>query len=143
MTRLHTAAAAAALACAFASVTAAQSVTTERHEKTKIEVKGGKRVTLRGCLERVGNNSGYILTDADGGLKYALVTEDDLSKYLTQRVEVTGNAADRGDGKVKIEHRVEGTSGVESASKTEERGDAAVLPFLGLKSIKSIGGSCE
>jgi len=39
-----------------------QSGTSERKEKTKIEIKGGKEVTLTGCLERSSGNTDYVLT---------------------------------------------------------------------------------
>jgi hypothetical protein len=125
------------LMCAGA---AAQSTTAEHHEKTKIEVKDGKRVTLTGCVARAAD--GYVLLDRDGGFKYALVTDDNLSKFVDRRVEVKGTAADRGDGKVKIEHKVEGTSG-ETQQKIEAKGDAIDLPYLGVKSIKAVAGSCR
>jgi len=47
------------LMCAGAAV--AQSTTAEHHEKTKIEVKDGKRVTLTGCVARAAD--GFVLTD--------------------------------------------------------------------------------
>ena len=120
---------------------AAQSA--ERKEKTKIEVKGGKEVTLTGCLQRSSGVTDYELTDEIGRLKYAVVTDDDLNKYVDRRVEIKGRAADRGDGKVKVERKVEGTSGDTSQAKVEARGDASLLPYLGLKSIKTIGATCR
>lgn len=141
MRYIVSAAALAGLMCATGA--AAQSGTTERTERTKIEIKGGKDVTKKGCLERSGASTDYVLTDDSGRLQYALVTNDDLSKYVNQRVEVKGRAADRGDGKVKIEHKAEGTSGEKSESKVEAKGDATFLPYLGLKSIKTIGSSCK
>jgi hypothetical protein len=137
------AASAAAAVLALAGSTAAQSVTAEQREKTKIEVKNGRPVEVTGCLQRMADGPGYILTDREGGLKYALVTNDDLSKYLDRRVQVKGNASDSGDAKVKIEHKVKGTSGDTRDTKVETRGDKADLPFLGLKSIKKTADSCE
>ena len=133
-----------AVVLVFAGAAVAQSGTIEKHEKTRIEVKDGKRVTLTGCVERVGDASAaFILADETGGLKYALVTNDDLAKYVDHRVEVKGNAADRGNGKVKIEHKAEGTTGEKIESKLETKGDNADLPYLALKSIKTIAGSCR
>jgi hypothetical protein len=129
-----------ALLCGTAM--AAQSTTAERHEKTKVEVKDGKAITVKGCLER-GGDEGYLLTSAEGGLRYVLVSENDLSKYVGRRVEVRGNAADRGDGKVKEERKVEGTTGETTRSKVEEKGRDAALPYLGLKSIKTLSKSCR
>ena len=135
------------LASAFVAMSVlglpAQSGTTERKEKTKIEVKGGKDVTVNGCLERSSGNTAYMLTDDIGRVKYAVVTDDDLSKYVDHRVEVKGKAADRGDGKVKVDHKVEGTSGETAESKVEAKGDSTLLPYLGLKSIKTIASSCR
>ena len=95
------------MAAMCAVVLGAQTGTTET--KTKIEVKDGKEVKITGCLER-NPGSGYMLTDRAGGLKYMLVTNDDLSKHIGHRIEVKGKAADKGDAKVKIESTV-GTSG--------------------------------
>ena len=115
---------------------------TETQTKTKIEVKDGKDVAVTGCLER-NPGGGYMLTNSEGGLKYALVTKDDLSKHLGHRIEVKGKAADKGDGKVKIESTV-GTTGSEKAeSKTEVKGDdMAGMRYLGVKSVKMLAKSC-
>lgn len=134
---------AAALALASVVGLSAQSATTERKEKTKIEVKGGKDVTINGCLERSEGSTPFILTDAIGDLRYAVVSEEDLSKYIGRRVEIKGKAADRGDAKVKIEQKVEGTTGETTEAKIEKKGDATLMPYLGLRSIKAIGGSCQ
>jgi hypothetical protein len=139
--RLISAVTLSVLGCAVAVT--AQTGTSERKEKTKIEIKDGKEVTLTGCLERSSGVTSYILTDEVGDLKYAVVTDDDLGRYVDHRVEIKGRAADRGDGKVKIERRTEGTSGRETESKVETRGDTTVLPYLGLKSIKSVSASCS
>jgi len=133
----------AALLSIAVSVPFAAAQSAERKEKTKIEVKGGKEVTLTGCLERSSGPTEYQLTDEVGRLKYAVVTDDDLDKYLDRRVEIKGRAADRGDGKVKVEHKVEGTSGDTSEAKVEARGDASMLPYLGMKSIKTIAQTCR
>jgi hypothetical protein len=125
------------------SVQFAAAQSAERKEKTKIEVKGGKEVTLTGCLERSSGPTDYELTDEVGRLKYAVVTDDELDKYVDRRVEIKGRAADRGDGKVKVERKVEGTSGDTSEAKVEARGDASMLPYLGMKSIKTIAQTCR
>src|SRR3954452_12963559 len=129
---------ASALALLCAGGVAAQSGTTGRKEKTKIEVKDGKDVTVRGCLQRSSGTTDYVLNDNIGELTYAVVTDDDLTKYVDRRVEIKGKAADRGDGKVKIERKVKGTTGETSELKVERKGDTTVLPYLGLKSIKAI-----
>jgi len=139
--RLISAVTLSVLGCAVAVT--AQTGTSERKEKTKIEIKDGRDVALTGCLERSSGVTNYVLTDEVGDLKYAVVTDDDLGRYVNRRVEIKGRAADRGDGKVKIERKTEGTSGRETESKVEAKGDTTVLPFLGLKSIKSVGPSCS
>jgi hypothetical protein len=119
----------------------AQSGTTETKSKTKVEVKDGKDVTVRGCLA-VNPAGGYMLTTTRGDMKYALVTDDDLSKDIGHRMEVKGKAADRGDGKVKVESKV-GTTGTETATTTTEmKGDMAGMHLLGVKSVKMLSGSC-
>ena len=133
---------ASALALACAAGVAAQSSTTEHKEKTKIEVKGGDDVKVTGCLARISGGPGYVVTSESGELKYALVTDDDLSKYVDHRVEVKGNASDKGDAKVKVDRKVEGTTG-ERETKVETKGDMTDMPFLGLKSIKALKGSCR
>lgn len=127
--------------CAYSSSASAQSA--ERKEKTKIEVKGGKEVTLSGCLERSSGMTDFVLTDEVGRTKYAVVTDDNLDKYVDRRVEIKGRAADRGDGKVKVERKVEGTSGDTSEAKVEAKGDASLLPYLGLKSIRTLASTCR
>ncbi len=128
------------VAAALAASTAAAQSTTVK-EKTKVEVKGGKNVTIRGCLDR-SSGGGYLLTDSEGGLKYALVTDDDLSSHVGHRVEVRGKAADKGDARVKIEHSV-GTGGQTAETKTDVPGDQTALPYLGVRSVKNIAGSCQ
>lgn len=118
----------------------AQSGTTETKTKTKIDVKDGKTVTVSGCLA-ANPGGGYMLTNMRGDQKYALVTDDDLSKHLGHRMEVTGKAADRGDGKVKIEST--GTTGSDKTKVTTElKGDTADMNYLGVKSVKMIAKTC-
>jgi hypothetical protein len=119
----------------------AQSGTTETKTKTKIDVKDGKDITISGCLA-ANPDGGYMLTTTSGAMKYALVTDDDLAKHVGHRMEVKGKAADRGDGKVKVESTV-GTSGGETAKTTTEmKGDMAGMHYLGVKSVKMISKSC-
>jgi hypothetical protein len=138
-------AAAFGIAAMCAVVCGAQSSTTETRDKTRIEVKDGKDITVSGCLER-NPDGGYLLMNDVGELKYALVTDDDLSKHLGERVEVKGKATDRGDARVKIESKVKGTTGEKAErvteSKTEYKGDLAHLHYLGLKSLKKLASSC-
>ena len=119
----------------------AQSGTTETKTKTKIDVKDGKDVTISGCLA-ANPGGGYMLTTTSGAMKYALVTDDDLSKHVGHRMEIKGKAADRGDGKVKVESTT-GTSGGEKEKSTAEmKGDMPGMHYLGVKSVKMISKSC-
>jgi hypothetical protein len=119
----------------------AQSGTTETKTKTKIDVKDGKNITISGCLA-ANPSGGYMLTTTRGEQKYALVTDDDLSKHLGHRMEITGKAADRGDGKVKIESTGTSGSGDKTKVKTELKGDNPDMNYLGVKSVKMISKSC-
>ena len=119
---------------------AAQSGTTESKTKTTVDVKSGKTITVSGCVA-ANPSGGYMLTNANGDQKYALVTNDDLSKHVGHLVSVTGKAADRGDGKVKIESK--GTSGKDKTEvKTEMKGDNLDMNYLGVKSLKMLSKSC-
>jgi hypothetical protein len=118
----------------------AQSGTVETKTKTKTEVKDGKDITITGCLA-ANPSGGYMLTNARGDQKYALVTNDDLSKHIGHRMEIKGKAADRGDGKVKVEST--GTSGSDKTKVTTEmKGDSPDMNYLGVKSVKMISKSC-
>jgi hypothetical protein len=108
--------------------------------KTKIDVKDGKEITVSGCLDK-NPGGGYMLTTTSGAMKYAVVTDDDLSKHVGHRVELKGKATDRGDGKMKIESTVKDGDD-KSKAKTEVKGDMAGMHYLGLKSLKMISTSC-
>lgn len=136
---------------ASGAIAAAQEI--ESKTKTKITVKDGKEVTVTGCVARNANGD-YKLTNVAGKdgvlLDYLLVPgeEDDLDldDRIGHRVEIKGKAADKGDGKVKIETRSEvGTSGGDTRkrqSKTEVEGDLQGLPYLGVKSIRTLATVC-
>jgi hypothetical protein len=136
--------AAVGIAALCAATAGAQTMQTT--EKSKIEVKGGKEVTVAGCLER-GPAGGYLLTSTrTGDMKYMLVTNDDLSKHLGHRVEVKGRATDKGDAKVKIQDKVK-TDGTHADDKdrtttSEAKGDMPDMHYLGVKSLKMIADSC-
>ena len=118
----------------------AQSGTIESKTKTTVDVKSGKTITVSGCVA-ANPAGGYMLTNANGDQKYALVTNDDLSKHIGHLVSVKGKAADRGDGKVKIESK--GTSGKDKTEvKTELKGDSMDMNYLGVKSLKMLSKSC-
>jgi len=124
---------------AQSETTKSQSGTTTT--KTKVEVKDGKEIHVTGCLE-ANPGGGYMLTNKEGGLKYSLVTNDDLSKHLGHRIEVHGTAADKGDGKVKVESTVK-ANGEKTETTTETKGnDMSGMKYLGVKSVKMISASC-
>jgi hypothetical protein len=125
------------LAAMFAVGLGAQSGTTT---KTKVDVKDGKEIEVSGCLDR-NPGGGYMLTTTQGAMKYAIVTDDDLSKHVGHRVELKGKAADRGDGKMKVESTT-GKGDDKTTTKTEMKGDMSGMHYLGLKSLKMISTSC-
>src|SRR5262245_8396389 len=133
-----------ALMCSIGA--GAQTATTKVDGKSKVTVKDGKDITITGCVER-NAGGGYLLTDsATGGMKYALVTDDDLSKHVGHKVEVKGTATDLGDAKVKFESKAKGTTGSDSEKARSETKSTAEgnldLHYLGLKSLKMISKSC-
>ena len=119
----------------------AQSSTTETKTKTKIEVKDGKTITVTGCLA-TNPGGGYMLTTTKGDMKYALVTDDNLSKHVGHLMEVKGKAADRGDGKVKMNSTSSTDGGAKTEVKTELKGESADMHYLGLKSSKMLSEHC-
>lgn len=145
-----------ALAIAFAiggtGIATAQTQETETTTKTrtKVEIKGGKDVTVRGCLDRTTDGS-YVLNrlsknEAVDGRGYALVTDEDLSKHVGELVEIKGKATEDGHGKVAVEQRqkVDGDHAKdEQVTKTEATGGVLGYPFLGVKSIKKLASSCN
>lgn len=140
--------AALGIAAMCAAGAAAQSETTHDSAKRKIEVKDGKKVTVRGCLER-DPAGGYMLTNDLGRVRYELVTNKDLSKDIDRYVAVRGKASDRGDAKVKVESKV-GTTGTtddrhdkgKAKSTTEMKGDVDAH-YLGVDSVKRLARSCR
>lgn len=134
------------------SGTMAYGQTIEKKSKTKITVEDGKDVTVIGCVSRSAEGA-FTLTQVaneDGALgTYTLVGEDadDLEELVGHRVEVKGKAADRGTGKVKIESKSEVDAGAGDSrkreSKTQVEGDLQGLPFLGVKSVRSLASVCQ
>ena len=148
-TRLTTVAVGLAAMCAAGL--SAQTQETQTTTKTKIEIKGGKDVTVIGCLERQPGGD-YILTSVrDRGRlepsRYALVTSQDLSARVGERVEIKGKAVTNGDGKVSIESKtkteVENGKDQETKTKSEGTSGAFDLPFLGVRSMKTLSSSCS
>ena len=118
--------------------------------ETKVKVQDGRTVTLTGCVDRT-PSGGYVLTNVsgkDGAYgDYILVSADnheanDIAKATGSRVEVTGKAADQGKGKVKLETKTEGTTG-KTESTSEMKGNLEGLPYLGVKSFRTIASVCR
>jgi hypothetical protein len=146
----RTTAVAIGLAAICAAGLTAQTQETKTTTNTKIEIKGGTDVRVTGCLERRPNGD-YILTEArensrEEASRYALVTSEDLSKHVGERVEIQGKAVTNGNGKVSVESKtkteVENGQDQESKTKTEGTSGALDLPFLGVKSMKTISSYC-
>lgn len=140
-----------ALIAAFALVAVAQDQKVEVTSKTKVTVKDGKEMTVTGCIQRSPGGL-FTLTHVagkDGPLgSYFLVTddEDDLADHVGHRVQIVGKAADRGDGKLKIETQtaVKPEDGEKRTTehKTEVKGELVGMPYLGVKSVKMMASVC-
>jgi hypothetical protein len=79
--------------------------------------------------------------------RYALVTSQDLSKHVGERVEIKGKAVTNGDGKVSVESKtkteVENGQDQETKTKSEGTTGAFDVPFLGVRSMKTLSSSCN
>jgi hypothetical protein len=151
MTKTRLTAVAVGLVAMCAAGLAAQAQETQTTTKTKVEIKGGKNVTVIGCLER-GADGDYLLTQVGNGSRversrYALVTSQDLSKHVGERVEIKGKAVTNGDGTVSFESKtkteVEKGKDQELKTKTEGTSGAFDMPFLGVRSMKTLSSSCR
>ena len=139
------------LAAMCAAALTAQTQETKTTTNTNIEIKDGKDVTVIGCLERR-NNGDFILTDArenrrQESSRYALVSSEDLSKHVGERVEIHGKAVASGKGKISVESKtkteVENGKDRETKTKTEGTVGALDIPFLGVTSMKTLSSSCN
>jgi hypothetical protein len=149
MKRLITATATVVLACGVGVSAQSAKVKSE----TEISVKDGKSVTVTGCVERAANGTGFVLTSTEGkdveSRHYLLVGKDDsMAEHLGHLVEIKGKAADVGDdGKVEVKTKTkverEHADDKETESKTEMRGNLDEVPYLGVKSVKTIRESCN
>lgn len=133
------------LTCCFAmaGAVALGAQSSETKTTTKVAIENGKDMKVTGCVE-AGAGGGYVLTEvASKGRelhRYTLVSDnDDFSKVVGRRVQIDGKVGDRGDGKVEIktETKVDGPAR-DTHSKTEGPG-----AYLGVKSMKTIAGSCK
>ncbi len=144
-----------ALALGLAAMSApgltAQSQETKTTSTTKVELKHGRKVTMRGCLERR-DDGGYTLSNARENMgqaptAFSLVTDDNLSSHVGQRVEIKGKTVKSGDGTMKVESKVktetEGAKDVESKSTREGTPSIFTMPLLGVDSMKMISATCS
>ena len=135
------------------AVAVAQDAGKDTKSKTRITVEDGKDVTLTGCVSR-SHEGDFMLRyaagkeGAEGG--YLLVAKgdelDDLKDHVGHRVEIKGKAADRGDGRLKIETESEVRNSEGDRKKRESttnvEGDLAGLPYLGVKSVRMLASVC-
>ncbi len=130
------------IAALFAIGAAAQ--TNQIQHESQVKVKGGKAVTVVGCVERTADG-GYLLTDVSpDGVSYVLAGGHDLDKHVGHRVEIRGKAADRGKAKVEVKDKTEGTSGIKGhETKTTVEGDHLDVPVLGIRSLKMLDEACR
>ena len=139
-----------ALSLAASVGLAAQSATVK--QKSEIEVKGGRDVTVTGCVRTAPSGTGYFLADVRGehvtSKAYTLVGKDDeLSEHVGQLVQIKGKAADVGnDGKVEVHTKTEvereGADDKKAESSTQMKGSLAI-PLLGVDDVKSLNRPCE
>jgi hypothetical protein len=142
------------LGCSLIALIAACGLATaqdlETKTQTKVSVEDGRSIKATGCVER-NADGGYTLTNVankDGALgSYILASDgDDLKDHIGHRVEITGKAADKGDGKIKVETKNENRVGdgdkSKTTSKAEVKGDLRGLPYLGVKSVRMIASVC-
>jgi hypothetical protein len=137
----------AAAAISAALVSAASAAQENDKPKSRVIVEDGKEMTITGCVGR-NPDGGYTLTNAagkDGATgSYILASLkgdddefDDLKDHVGHRVEIKGKAADKGDGRLKVE-----TDSGKTETKSEMKGDLSGLPFLGVKSLRMLASVC-
>jgi hypothetical protein len=125
--------------------------------KTRVIVEDGKEMTVTGCVQRSAEGT-YTLTNvagkdgASGSYILARLGDngddslEDFARNVGKRVEVTGKAADRGDGKIRVETKSEVKKAdgdtAKTETKSEVKGDLDGLPYLGVKSARTIASVC-
>lgn len=128
-----------------------QETKTTTTTNTKVEIKGGKDITAIGCLAQRSNGD-YFLNSVHENrtsepAQYALVTTDDLSRHVGERVEIQGKAVEAGHGKISVESKttteVENGKDRESKVKSEGTIGAFDMPYLGVKSMKTLSSTCS
>ena len=151
MQKIYRSVMAIGLAAMCAAAVNAQTQETKTTTKSKIEIKDGKDVAVIGCLER-GANGDYMLTQVRENhrldpSRFALVTDEDLSKDVGKRVRIQGKTVANDKGKVSVETKtktdVENGKDQETKTKVEATGGAFDMSFLGVKSLKVLSPSCS
>ena len=154
-----------ALACGVGLSAQSAKVKSE----TEVSVKDGKNVTVTGCLERAVSGTGFVLTSTEGkdvesrhyllvGKDDAMVNQNDFDKAL-KRIDVetsdyymlgyysSNPDPTRRTRKVEVKTKTkverENADDKETESKTQMQGDLADVPYLGVKSVKTIRESCN
>ena len=118
---------------------------TETTTNTNIQMRGGKSVTFKGCVE-ADPDGGYLLThvvDKDGvSQRYVLVTTNPFfSTHVGQHVQVEGRLGDRKHGQVDVVTDTN-TDGLKSHVETDARHDTAAIRYLGPDHMKTIATVC-
>lgn len=123
---------------------------------TRVIVEDGKELVVTGCLSR-SENGEFRLTHAAGKEgavgNYLLARSDDeddelaeLERHVGHRIEVKGRAADRGDGRIKVETERESRTPdgdtARTKSKSQVEGNLAGLPYLGVESFRVLASVC-
>jgi hypothetical protein len=151
MTTRTITAAAFGLALATGGVLSAQTQETKTATRTQAEMKGGKNISVMGCLDRR-ENGDYVLTsirDVRGmdPSRYTLISDDDLARHVGERVRIEGKTVPAGNGTPPVKSGtragVENDEDIETTSKVEGTAGALVPPFLGVKSLKTLASSCS
>jgi hypothetical protein len=142
----------ATLFASCAALVSAQTQTSETKTKTTVSVKDGRDVKVIGCLQRNDDSTGFVLTDVTGAsgisARYRLVDDDrnDLEERVGYRVEIKGKAADSDDAEIKTksetEVKVNGEKTGERHTEGKSEGPVGFVPFLGVKSIKTLAKTC-
>ena len=115
--------------------------------RSRVIVEDGKEMTITGCVGR-NPDGGYTLTNAagkDGASGSYILARlkgdddafDEVKDHVGHRVEIKGTAADKGDGRLRVE-----TDSGKTETKSEMKGDLSGLPFLGIKSLRMLASVC-
>jgi hypothetical protein len=143
--------ASAVVACATFGVHAQEVKKVTRESSVKI--KDGDEVKVIGCVHRA--SSGFALSNLSGNSDrtryYRLAFDgndhlDDVEKYVGQKVEIKGLAANSDDAKVevrtKVKREIEDRPDEKLQTKTTIEGNMPDFPLLKVEHVKRISESC-